>query len=346
MGVVIIIRHSLRGVNTTHYEVDGRKVKVNDQVSVKLPFNAVPMQLTELGIAHSKLIGAYIRQRYHPKRVVVRADNSHRTQMTGKYLLDGLQCEDQVMLTPTVPNDPIAYADEPAQAPMTVRHLHQHLFRIEAERAPVRAILRELYGFDWNGPSAISSRLKVIGPMAPAKSLATLAVFEYLRWQPKYLTITESQARRLAEFSRDCVALRLAPEVIEKRCRYLLAYVHQRLRTNDDQLTIIISHDTNIRGLIKLLDLEEDFQVDDWPHGFVPPTSGLVLEPTQGSTTVQVSSIGVRFAPVISERSGVGTSPGDQFTTTSLHPRLEFPPIDTSVLDRFEEDRDCIINYV
>lgn len=337
MGVVIIIRHSLRGVNTTHREVDGRQVKVVDYVSVKLPFNAVPMQLTELGVLHSKLIGTYIRQHYNTEHVVVRADNSHRTQMTGKYLLDALQSDDQVMLTPTIPNDPISYASEPAQSPMTTRHYYQHLFQIESDREPVREILKDVYGFDWSGPSAISPQLKIFGPMTQAKSLATLATFEYLRRTSKYLTITESQARRLAEFSRDCVALRLAPEIINGRCQYLLAYIRQQLQV-DNQLTIIVSHDTNIRGLIKLLDIDDVFQVDQWPIGFVPPTSGLVFEPESTQPlSVRLSSIGIKFDHPVDEY---------EFTNTILKTQFEYPVVDESVLDQIDEDRDCIVNYV
>lgn len=340
MGVVIVIRHSLRGVNMIHRRVDGTKVRLDSQVSVNLPFDAPPMMLTEHGLVHSEKIGRFIADHYDVEHdVVVRADSSTRTQMTGLQLLKAINScrrspgQGRLHIPMTNVVDPIAYAHDNSTTAMSLYHAYHSLFRIEQYQERVASVLKDIFGFRWDGPSAITPQMKLVGAIPAAKSLSNLAIFEYIGGNKLgRLTIGEDQVSTLTEFARDCVELRVSSQVVEQRCSYLMAYIKQQLAV-PNRLTVVVSHDTNIHGLLKLLGVSDRFQIDQWPQMYIPPTSGLVLEPLS-STNVRLSSIGVRC------------SDQEEMFSEVVVNNLVLPETCDELLQLFTDEKDCLHNYV
>lgn len=322
-----------------HKQLNGDDVKLEDQVPIRLPFSAPSMILTKKGIEHSIKLGEFIVDNYDiESEVIVRADSSSRTQMTGVHILKVINnhkksSDEGRIYTPVIENDPLSYSKVPALNPMTIRHAYWNLFKIEHERQPVADILEDIYKYKWIEDSALDYRLKTVGQFSIVKTLANIAIFEYLKGSDSgRLNISTEHVKQLAKFASDCVEMRVSPEVIEKRCGYLIAYIKHQLSI-PNRLTIIVSHDTNIHGLVRLLGIEDVFQIDQWPRTYVPPTSGMVLEPNDDGT-VKLSSI------------GIGCNRREEMTSNVIRTNLVLPETDDKLLEEFSDSKDCLCNYV
>ena len=322
-----------------HQQLDGNDVKLEDVVPIRLPFSAPSMILTKKGIEHSTKLGDFIAKNYNIESdVVVRADSSSRTQMTGLHILKVInqhkQSSDEgYMYTPMIKNDPIAYSKDMVLSPMSIRHAYWNLFRIENGRRPVADILDHIFGYKWTADSALNYQLKSMGQFSVAKTLASMAIFEFLKGSDAgRLNISSDHVKTFAKFASDCVELRISPEVIEKRCSYLIAYIKHQLSV-PNRLTIIVSHDTNIHGLIKLLGVDDVFQIDQWPKSYIPPTSGMVFEPNTDET-VKLSSI------------GIACDTDERMISDVIVDKLTMPNTNDKLLNDFRDEKDCLCNYV
>lgn len=286
---ILLVRHGIRGVNIKLKDIEGKITYIQELTSLKIPFLATGMSITEIGQKYSYQLGQYIKK-YRQKKLLVRADNTSRTQMTAKYIIDGLKndaMDRTAIQISKIHPDPISYNQEDINANLYTRLLYQKLFEIESKYRETLDIIDKIFKVKLDGDSAYDTEFKLIGSMAFAKTFCSIAIFEYLKGS-SWLHLSKDDIRKLAEFTTWTLEMRTNEILIKQRCSAPLKYIIEKLDT-DDTLVVLVSHDTNIYGICKMLDLK--YKLDDWPEYYIPPNSGIHIQTHQDKCIINAIGI-------------------------------------------------------
>lgn len=296
---LLLVRHGIRGVNIKLHNSDGRPIYIQELTSLEIPFLATGMSITEIGQHHSRQLGQYIKK-YKCQNLIVRADNSSRTQMTAKYIIDGMRENSRkktaIQISKINP-DPIAYNDDLINKNLYLRLLYESLFEIESKYDNIKEILFKIFKVDLSGSTIYDFNFKLMGSIAFAKTFCNVAIFEYLKGS-SWLKLSREDIWKLAEFTTWTLAMRTNEILIQQRCQIPLQYIIEQLG-QEETFTILVSHDTNIYGICKLLGL--NYKLDDWPEEYIPPNSGLLFQTNQNQ--VVIKAIGLDMNLNISENN-------------------------------------------
>lgn len=322
---LLLIRHGIRGVNIKLHNSDGRATYIQELTDLEIPFLATGMNITEIGQRHSRQLGEYIR-RYKKEKLIVRADNSSRTQMTAKYIIDGIRDDNRkktaIQISKISP-DPIAYNQEPIDRNLYFRLLYEQLFIIEHKYSSIQAILEKIFKINLSGLSIYDTDFKLMGSIAFAKTFCNIAIFEYLKGS-SWLKLSRDDVWHLAEFTTWTLGMRTNNILINQRCQKPLAYIIDQL-IGLDTFTILVSHDTNIYGICKLLNIE--YKLGDWPTYYIPPNSGLLFQ--SDDDKIIIKAIGLNMDLNIAENELI------QISNTLFH-QLKPETILDDVYDTYE----------